>query len=317
MKLFRYLLAPLLLFIFPPLPLWASYFASAEAINISYRLGDLQIPATTGATTDWTTNGAMPYTVVSDNNAESFLDLTMGGHVLGDGVTWITSNAGVGVQFKLTDVNGCLAEATQPPYYMSLPANTSCLSSSLQISYRLVRLADVVPAGKIDMPNVQVSFANYSGAPVANFVSMFYSGGSDQPQIIPCDIDVPGEVRLDDLQSGEIAAGTLKMKNVPVTFRNCPGAISNIRYAFTSAYGPQDAAYGTINTSPGSAANIYFQLLRASGDPYHIAEYYDLEGYTGSGEYSVPFNVAYFVASPEQVALGDVDSLVTLTVNYQ
>lgn len=306
----------MLLGVFSP-SLSAAYFSSATILDADYRLSSFTIPTTAGATTEWADSGVMPYNVVSDGVSGSYVSLSMGGYVLGDGVTWITTNNGIGVQFKLTDVNGCLPELLTPPYRYTLPATTSCLSSSLRVSYRLVRLADFVPAGEIMMPNVQVLFDNHPDSPVANFGPMYYSGFTDQPIVTPCDIDVPSVVRLDDLPGANLQSGTMNMKPVALTFTNCPGAISNIRYQFTSAYGPHDTVYGTINTRPGSAAGIYFQLLRSASEPYQVSTFYDLEGYNGSGNYTVPFNVAYYADSPSLVTLGDVEGQITLVVNYQ
>lgn len=304
-----------LLMLFSPMGK-AVYFSDAGELNAAYRLSGFTIPTTAGAATDWADNGVLSYTLVSDGVEETHLRFTIGGHVLSDGLTWITTNDGIGVQFKITDTNGCLPETTTPPYDIAMPATSDCLSSSLRVSYRLVRLADVVPAGEILMPNVQVIFDN-STQVVPNFSRMYYSGASDQPRISPCAINVPAVVTLDDLSSASIQAGTMNMKSVPLTFTNCPGAITNIRYLFTSAYGPHDTVDGTINTKPGSAANIYFQLLRAAGEPYQVSTYYDLEGYNGSGNYTVPFNVAYYTDAPDQVGMGDVEGHITLVVNYQ
>lgn len=297
--------------------LQASYFSSVDNLNIAYDLSGFTLPTTPGAVTDWAAVESMSYTVVADSNTESYISTQIGGRVLGDGVTWITTNEGVGVQFKLTDLSGCLPEATQPPYDMALPAGATCLNSAIQVSYRLVRLADFVPSGSISMPSVQLLFNNYAGAPVATLRPMYYSGATNQPAITPCVIDTPSVVRLDDLPSANLQTGAMNMKNVPVTFSRCPGAISNIRYLVLSPYGPHDNATGTINTKPGSASGVYFQLLRSTAEPYNLSLYYDLPGYNGSGDYSVPLNIAYYIDDPAQVTLGDVESIVTLVVNYQ
>lgn len=298
-------------------PLRAGYFTSAEQLNVAYDLSKFTIPATVGATTDWAAVSEMLYSLETNGVTGSYIDTQIGGGITGDGVTWITTNAGVGVQFKLTDVNGCLPETTTPPYIMQLPANTVCVGSAIKVSYRLVRLADYVPSGPVSMPNVQMIFNNYNGAPVATVRAMYYSGASNQPYITPCIIDVPAVVRLDDLPSANIQVGAINMKNVPVTLSQCPGAITNIRYLFQSSYGSHDTAVGTINTKPGSAAGVYFQLLRSPTENYRLTQYYALSEYNGSGDYSIPLNVAYYVDAPSQVTLGDVESALTLVVNYQ
>lgn len=111
----------MLLGVFSP-SLSAAYFSSATILDADYRLSSFTIPTTAGATTEWADSGVMPYSVVSDGVSGSYVSLSMGGYVLGDGVTWITTNNGIGVQFKLTDVNGCLPELLTPPYRYVLPA---------------------------------------------------------------------------------------------------------------------------------------------------------------------------------------------------
>lgn len=295
----------------------ASYYASAPTTNYAYSLSHVQIPATVGATTEWQSAGVMGYTIGAGGIGPAYTSLLPGGGLTSDGISYRTSNSGVGVQFKTEDENGCAPSATIPPFNSVLPVDTTCTQSAIRVSYRLIRLADKVPAGKIAMPNLTVSFYNPMGTPVTSFGSIFYSGATDQPEITPCQINLPAQVSLDDLQAGEIKDGAQKMKHVDISLNQCPGAIDNISYFFTSPYGPEDTVYGTINTRPGSAAGIYFQLLRGENDPYQITASYPLDGYDGSGNYTIPFNVAYYVNNPDHVQLGDLESVVSLVVNYQ
>ena len=301
-------------------PSWeirASYFEQTTFVPLTYQLSSLPIPTAPGATTEWRDSGTLPYTVVPDYSPDTSLQLSVSGALLTDGVSWQTTNSGVGVQFKVSDVNNCLPESTNPPYKISLPPATTCVTSALRVSYRLVRLADYVPSGIVGMPSVQVAFQNYAGAPVASFTQMYYNGGSDQPPITPCVINVPSTVQLDDIFATNLQAGTMNMKNVPVTLTQCPGAITNIRYALESPYGIVDIVNGIINTKAGSATGIYFQLLRSTSEPYIITEVMDLENYNGSGDYSIPLYVAYYVVAPEQVSPGNVESQVTIDVLYE
>lgn len=309
----------------------ADYFYYITINTKSYDLGSTYIPQVTGNPSAWigTSVNSVDFQIGPDplNSVGSQITLRVDSTLLSDGVTWSTSNPGVGIQFQLTTspvISGLTSSSTTAPTYpltMSgypTGGTSTTILGKLNLAYRLVRLLDTVPAGKITPPSVYVTFYNtYDGA---IYTGAMFSGAGSQPLYYPCSIDAPTEITLPTLYGNNLVNGAQGAVAAPtIKLTNCPGAMGSISYNFTPSYGAHDAAKGVINTAEGEgyAANVYVQVQNSDGTPRVVNSNIALSDYAGTGSYNIPdFKVAYYIDDATKATAGNVKSALQFNIVY-
>lgn len=291
-----------------------------------YGLSPLEIPAAVGETTNWTDTSSVPFDTNADDNRGSYFELVFDGSLTGDGVTWKTSNPGIGIQYK-AKVSSPLftpAESLTPStnYRLNLNGDEGTQRSSYyHLYYRLVRLSEKVPSGKItSLPNVTLNAYNPDGAGPGMLSGLILSGIASQPKITACTINAPTEIKLSALYGNNLVNGSQNVSDLQrVTLVNCPGAIDGITYTFNAVYGAHNAGNGVLKVAEGTgyAKNVYVQFQNADGTAHTINSTTNISGYDGSGDYPIPdFKVAYFIDNVNNVTAGNVKSAIELQIQY-
>lgn len=306
---------------------WADYFSEVDYKVMTYDLAPLSIPAAVGGTSAWHDNNSIQtYTDISDGR-NAYIDLTVNGTLLGDGVTWATNNAGIGIQYELS-TSAALANVMNPSETITAPNYRLNLNGSVQLvyrgyihlRYRLVRLLEKVPPGKLTVvPDVTLHVYNIDGDGQPSS-GLILSGISTYPPIDSCDIDVPAEITLTKLYGNALTTGAQNVIQAPkIKLTNCPGAINGISYEFAAVYGTHNAVNGVLNTVTGEgyAQNVYIQIQNADGTPHKINNTIALSNYDGSGDYAIPdFKVGYYIDNTETVTAGNVKTAIEFKVTY-
>lgn len=309
----------------------ADYFFNITVNTKSFAMSSNYLPQTVGAVTPWmgTSVNSVDFQIGHDtkNRTGSEITLAVGSTLLTDGVTWSTSNPGVGIQFQLTTatpISGLMSSSTKAPYYAltmtgyPTGSSTTPIKGKLNLAYRLVRLLNTIPAGKITPPTVWVTFYNTYDS--AMYTGTMYSGAGSQPLYTPCNIDAPTEITLPTLYGNTLQNGAQGAVAAPtIKLTNCPGAMTSIAYNFTASYGAHDAAKGVINAAEGTgyASGVYLQLQNSDGTPRAVNSNVTLSNYTGAGNYNIPdFKVAYFIDDINKTTAGNVKSALQFNIVY-
>ncbi|HCF8020001.1 fimbrial protein [Klebsiella aerogenes] len=310
----------------------ADYFYNITVNTKSYDMSSSYIPQTVGATGPWmgTSVNSVDFQIGPDplNSVGSEITLRVDSTLQSDGITWATSNPGVGIQFQLTTspvISGLISSSTAAPTYpltmtgYPTGGRSITISGKLNLAYRLVRLLETVPAGKITPPSVYVTF--YNTYDHAMYSGTMYSGAAKQPLYYPCTIVAPTEIKLptlyvDDLVNG--AQGASSTYSIKLT--NCPGAQNNITYMYAplyGAYGDGTQGYMYTATGEGSAKYVYLQLQNPDGTGQAVNNNITLNNYTGSGDYTLPeFKVAYYIKDVNKATEGNVTSAIVIGITY-
>ncbi|SQH40962.1 fimbrial protein [Salmonella enterica] len=303
----------------------ADYFTQVDINDVGYDLDYFTIPDNAGENTGgFHDNGSTVYRVEVSDDVTAYVELSINGTLLGDGVTWATSNPGIGIQYRFESGSNAFTPASSeqaPDYRLDLKGKGVVRTSYFHLRYRLVRLLDKIPPGKITtMPQVTMLVHNPSGSDTSLFSGVVLSKISSQLTVVACTIDAPTEIKLPTLYGNTINNGALNITEAPtVTLKNCPGAINGISYEFAASYGTHKASNGVLNTLTGEgyAENVYVQLQNADGTAHKINSPIALSDYNGSGDYEIPnFKVAYYVDDAETVRPGNVKTAIDLKVTY-
>lgn len=306
------------------LPVRADYISSVGYRVMTYDLAAFDIPATVGATTGWHDNSSVPFGTTTSDARNSFFELVVNGSLTGDGVTWATSNPGIGVQYKASVSSPYFSpqgNTDSPNYRLTLNGSGSTRSSYYHVYYRLVRLLEKVPAGKIiSLPEVTLNAYNPGPDGSAMLSGLILSGIATQPKVAACTINAPTEIKLSPLYGNALQNGAQNVLQAPtITLFNCPGAINGISYSFAAVYGTHNATLGVLKTVAGDgyAKNVYVQIQNADGSAHTVNGSIPLSNYDGSGDYAIPdFKVAYFIDDANTVTAGKVKTAIELKVTY-
>lgn len=302
----------------------ADYISSVGYKVMTYDLDAFDIPATVGATTGWYDNSSIPFGTTTSDARDSFFELVVSGSLTGDGITWKTSNPGIGVQYKayVSSYHFSPQETTESPNYrLTLNGSGNTRSSYYHVYYRLVRLLEKVPAGKIiSLPEVTLNAYNPGPDGSAMLSGLILSGISTQPKVAACTINAPTEIKLSPLYGNALQNGAQNVLQAPtITLKNCPGAINGISYNFSAVYGTHKATNGVLNTVTGDgyAKNVYVQIQNADGSAHKVNDSIPLSNYDGSGDYAIPdFKVAYFIDDANTVTAGNVKTAIEIKLTY-
>lgn len=304
----------------------ADYISSVNSTVLNYNLSNLSIPDIVGGTSNWMDNGSVIFYINDSAIGNTYMDLSINSAPLGDGITFATSNPGIGVQYNFyPGYNGGFSpsNATTPPYHIALDGSyTSTRNNNfLHVQYRLVRLLEKIPAGSISSaPDVTVNVYNPDGNGPATINQLILSGIKSQPKISACTINAPTEIKLSPLYGNLIQNGALNASATQtITLTNCPGAINSIAYNFSAVYGAHNESNGVLNTVTGDgyAKGVYIQVQKADGAAHTVNSAIALSDYNGSGDYTLPdFKVAYFVDDANSVRPGNVKSAIEIKLTY-
>lgn len=306
------------------MPARADYISSVSYKVMTYDLAAFDIPATVGATSGWHDSSSVLFITTSSDARDSFFELVVNGLLTGDGVTWETSNPGIGIQYKAVVSSTYFSpqESTDSPNYrLTLNGSGNTRSSYYHVYYRLVRLLEKVPAGRItSLPEVTLNTYNPGPDGSAMLSGLILSGIATQPKVAACTIDAPTEIKLSPLYGSVLQNGAQNVLQAPqITLVNCPGAISGISYNFAAVYGTHKASNGVLNTVTGDgyAKNVYVQIQNADGTAHKVNGSIPVSNYNGSGDYIIPdFKVAYFIDDANTVTAGKVKTAIELKVTY-
>ncbi|EGT5658141.1 TPA: fimbrial protein [Citrobacter braakii] len=315
-------------------PALADYVSRVDWGTMNYALAPLHIPAAVGGVSGWTDRGSILMYTLPYSNRDAYIDLTVNGTLLGDGVTWATNNPGIGVQYlvaapsTLGIVLNSLESITAPNYPLYLTktsgSGTYSVGGYYHLKYRLVRLLEKVPAGKVTtLPNVTLNIHNGSATEIASLPKssgLILSGIYSNIPIDACTIVAPSEIKLPNLYGNQLQNGAQNVIQAPkISLNSCPGAVDGISYRFTAVYGTHNAANGVLNTMTGQgyASNVYIQLQNTDGTPHPANSAIAINNYDGSGNYDIPdFKVGYFIDNTETVTAGIVKTAIELQVTY-
>lgn len=306
-------------------PAHADYFSDVSYHVMTYTLSSMEIPATVGGTSAWKDNSSIAYHAVASDGHQSYVELDVNGTLLSDGVTWATNNPGVGIQFKFvpgSSVGYTPDESTTAPdYRINLDGTSSVFAGYFHLYYRLVRLLEKVPTGRItSAPQVILSIYNPDGEGPASKSGTILSGIASQPKYTACNINAPTEIKLPTIYLADLKNGAVATMDAPtIKLTNCPGAINGVTYIFNAVYGTHSAANGVLNvvTGDGYAKGIYVQLQNSDGSAHVVNGTIKLDGYNGSGDYNIPdFKVAYYIDNANSTTAGSVKTAIELKVNY-
>lgn len=305
-------------------PAYADYFDEFSFHTMRYGLAPLSIPASVGETSRWTDNNSILFQTYASEGRQSYVELSVNGTLLGDGVTWATNNPGIGIQFRLTpNAAGYTPteSTTAPNYRINMDGTSGVRTGYFHLYYRIVRLLEKIPAGSLtSAPEVTLNAYNPDGVGKESFSGLILAGITSQPQIDACIINAPQEITLSPLYGVDIVNGAMKVTDAPtITLNHCPGAVNGITYNFTPVYGTHRAASGVLNTAEGEgyAQGVYIQIQKADGTPHTVNNAIALSDYAGSGDYTIPdFKVAYYVDDINEVTAGNVKSAIELKVEY-
>jgi type 1 fimbria pilin len=291
---------------------------NVEKQTVGYDLSAISIPDQPGGASAWKENNSLSVVYDCGANGSVTYSLNVAGVQI-DNKTWKTSNEGVGIRYKLEGAYDFFPSVETYPYTTKQP---SCkegkeTTTYVHVRYQLVRLAAHVPAGGVGpLPNVTVNVNNDDPA-AKDFSQLFLSGIAKNIKVNGCAIDAPSQVTLPDLYTADLLAGVnLQTTRIPITLKNCPGAVNNITYKFSPANGTMSYANGEMKTAPGSARGIYLRLTKENGQPYSLNGIFAIDHYQGSGDYSLPANISYYIHSVNDVRPGPVNEAITLTVDY-
>lgn len=292
---------------------------SLEKQTVGYDLSAISIPDQPGGTSAWKENDSLLVDFNCNGNDGSVTySLNIAGVQI-DNNTWKTNNEGVGIRYKLEGSYGIFTSVESYPYTTKQPPCTSgdWAKSYIHVRYQLVRLIDRVPPGNIGpLPDVTVVVNNDDPA-AQDYSQLFLSGIAKNIKVNGCAIEAPSQVTLPDLYTADLVASVnLQTTPIPITLKNCPGAVNNITYNFTPADGTVSYANGEMKTAPGSAPGVVLRLTKDNGTPYSLNGTFPIDNYQGSGNYSLPANISYYVTSVNNVRPGSVNEAITLTVGY-
>ncbi|WP_223882103.1 fimbrial protein [Kluyvera genomosp. 3] len=302
----------------------AHYFSNINIRDMGYDLDNFTIPANVGENTGgFHDNSSISYSVAASSGTTAYVELSINGTLLSDNKTWATSNPGIGIQYRFEGVADFEPpeSETAPTYRLNMPHSPGVTYSYFHLRYRLVRLLEKIPAGKItSLPQVTLMAHNPEGEGTSLISGVILSKITSDIKVTACGIDAPTEITLPTLYGNTIQNGALNVTEAPVvTLTNCPGAVDRISYNFSAVYGTHNAANGVINTVSGDgyAQNVYIQVQNADGTPHQINTAIPVSNYDGSGDYTLPnFKVAYFVDDANNVRPGNVKSAIELKVTY-
>ncbi|HEF4889149.1 TPA: type 1 fimbrial protein [Klebsiella oxytoca] len=306
-------------------PAHADYFDAVRGSVMNYKFDDFTLPANPGETTYWEEAGSLPTTISRSDTTGSYIALSINGTLVGDNI-YATSNPGIGIQYKtsvdtLTDACGGTESTLNSRFNLGQQVAAD-MSTYVHVKYRLVRLTNKIPAGKItSAPQVTATFYNPDGRGTAVFTHGIYSSTiASQPKTTSCTVDAPTEIKLPALYGNKLKNGAQTITEAPtIKLINCPGAIDGISYNFSAVYGARDASNGILNAvnGDGYAQNVYIQVQNADGTPHMVNSLIALSDYTGSGEYEIPeFKVAYYIENTASVTAGEVKSAIELKLTY-
>ena len=304
----------------------ADYIGSVNIKDMGYDLGYFTIPDVPGGNSGgFHDDGSLQYQVKVSPNSGSWVELSIAGTLLGDGITWATSNPGIGIQYRFESTSSGAFEPenseTPPSYRMNLKHSGRIAGSFFHIRYRLVRLLETVPPGQITtLPQVTLLAHNPDGDGPSLISGIVLSKITSQLKPAACTIDAPVEVKLPDLYGSALVNGAQGVTDVStVALTDCPGAINGIKYNLTAVYGTRMAADGVLNvaTGEGFASNVYVQVQKGDGSALEVNNELSLSNYNGSGDYDLPpFKVAYYIEDADTVTAGKVQSALEVKVSY-
>lgn len=292
--------------------------------DMGYDLDVFTLPDTVGENTGgYHDNGSIMYHEVQTGSSTGYIDLSISGTLLGDNL-WATSNPGIGIQYRLESGSADFSPQnteTSPDYRVNLTGYGAIRTSYIHVRYRLVRLLDKIPPGKItNLPIVTLNVHNPDGEGTSLMSGVVLSNITSNINTIACNIDAPTEIKLPTLYGNELINGAQKITEAPtIMLKNCPGAINGISYNFSAVYGTHNAANGVLNTVTGDgyAKNVYVQIQNADGSAHIVNGSIPLSNYDGSGDYAIPdFKVAYFIDDANTVTAGKVKTAIELKVTY-
>lgn len=292
--------------------------------DMGYDLDAFTLPATVGDNTGgYHDNDSIMYHEVQTGSSTGYIDLSISGTLLGDNL-WATSNPGVGIQYRLESGSADFTPRdteTSPDYRVNLTGSGAIRTSYIHVRYRLVRLLDKIPPGKItSLPIVTLNVHNPEGEGTSLISGIALSKIISNINTTACNIDAPTEIKLPTLYGNELINGAQKITEAPtIMLKNCPGAINGISYNFSAVYGTHNATNGVLNTVTGDgyAKNVYVQIQNADGSAHTVNGSIPLSNYDGSGDYAIPdFKVAYFIDDANTVTAGKVKTAIELKVTY-
>ncbi|HHX9741551.1 TPA: fimbrial protein [Salmonella enterica subsp. salamae] len=291
--------------------------------DMGYDLDAFTLPATVGDSTGYHDNSSIMYHEAQTGSSTGYVNLSISGTLLGDNL-WATSNPGIGIQYRLESGSADFTPRdteTSPDYRVNLTGSGAIQTSYFHVRYRLVRLLDKIPPGKItSLPIVTLNVHNPEGEGTPLISGIVLSKITSNINTTACNIDAPTEIKLPTLYGNELINGAQKITEAPtIMLKNCPGAINGISYNFSAVYGTHNATNGVLNTVTGDgyAKNVYVQIQNADGSAHTVNGSIPLSNYDGSGDYAIPdFKVAYFIDDANTVTAGKVKTAIELKVTY-
>lgn len=292
--------------------------------DIGYDLDAFTLPDTVGGNTgSYHDNGSITYHEGQTSGTTGYVTLSINGTLLGDNL-WATSNPGIGIQYRLDSGSSDFTperSETSPDYRLNLTGSGAIQTAYFHVRYRLVRLLDKIPPGKItSLPIVTLNVHNPEGEGTPLISGVVLSNITSNIKTIACNIDAPTEIKLPTLYGSDLVNGAQNVTEAPtIMLRDCPGAINGISYNFAAVYGTHKASNGVLNTVTGDgyAENVYVQIQKADGTAHTVNGYIPLSNYDGSGDYAIPdFKVAYFIDDANTVTAGKVKTAIELKVTY-
>lgn len=292
--------------------------------DMGYDLDAFTIPDTVGGNTGgYHDNSSIMYHEVQTGSSTGYVDLSISGTLLGDNL-WATSNPGIGIQYRLESGSSDFTPQnteTSPDYRVNLTGYGAVRTSYFHVRYRLVRLLDKIPPGKItSLPIVTLNVHNPDGEGLPLISGVVLSKITSNIKTTACNIDAPTEIKLPTLYGSDLVNGAQNVTSAPtIMLRDCPGAIDGISYNFAAVYGTHRASNGVLNTVTGDgyAKNVYVQIQNADGTAHTVNGSIPLSSYDGSGDYAIPdFKVAYFIDDANTVTAGNVKTAIEIKVSY-
>lgn len=302
----------------------AKYISDITIKDMGYDLGAFTLPATVGGNTGgYHDNSSLTYHLIYTSSNTGYVDLSISGTLLGDNL-WATSNPGIGIQYRLESGSPDFTPETSeisPDYRVNLTGGSSVFTSYLHVRYRLVRLLDKIPPGKItSLPIITLNVHNPDGEGTSLMSGVVLSKITSNIKTTACNIDAPTEIKLPTLYGSDLVNGAQNVTEAPtIMLRDCPGAINGISYNFSAVYGTHNASNGVLNTVTGDgyAKNVYVQIQNADGSAHTVNSSIPLSNYDGSGDYAIPdFKVAYFIDDANTVTAGNVKTAIEIKLTY-
>lgn len=292
--------------------------------DMGYDLDAFTLPATVGDSTGYHDNSSITYHEAQTGSSTGYVNLSISGTLLGDNL-WATSNPGIGIQYRLESGSADFTpqnSETSPDYRVNLTGSGAIQTSYFHVRYRLVRLLDKIPPGKItSLPIVTLNVHNPEGEGTPLISGIVLSKITSNIKTTACNIDAPTEIKLPTLYGSDLVNGAQNVTKAPtIMLRNCPGAIDGITYKFSAVYGTHAAENGVLKMVQGEgyANGVYVQIQNADGSAYkNVNASVNLADYNGSGDYAIrDFKVAYFIDDANTVTAGNVKTAIEINLSY-